>query len=171
MSTPLPENRLLAALPPPELARLTPRMTDVTFGHKDLLYRAGGPISHVYFPRSGVLSAVVVMLDGQVAETAATGWEGMVGAAAGLGGTTSPEQVFCQVPPVEARKMPAAEFAAEVARGGALRDVVHAYVCGTLAASAWQAACNCVHLVVERCARLLLACNYRFGADEFPLTN
>jgi len=28
-------------------------MTDVTFGHKELLYPAGGPIDFVYFPRGG----------------------------------------------------------------------------------------------------------------------
>jgi len=52
MSSPTPENRLLAALPPNDFDRLIARMTDVTLGHKDLLYAAGDPIEHVYFPRS-----------------------------------------------------------------------------------------------------------------------
>ena len=39
MSTPRPGNRLLSALPHAEFARLTARMTDVTLGQKDLLYR------------------------------------------------------------------------------------------------------------------------------------
>ena len=111
---PPPENRLLSALPTREFDRLTARMTDVTLGHKDLVYRAGGPIDHVYFPRTGVVSAVAVMDDGATAEVAAIGREGMTGASAALGATTCPEQVFCQVPPAECRRMPAAEFAAEV---------------------------------------------------------
>jgi CRP-like cAMP-binding protein len=92
--TPQPENRLLAALPAPELARLTARMTDVTLGHKDLIYRAGGPIDFVYFPRSGVISSVVMMTDGASAEVAAIGCEGMAGVSVCLGATHSREQVF-----------------------------------------------------------------------------
>jgi hypothetical protein len=118
MSTPPPENRLLSALPPREFERLTARMTDVTFAQKDLAYRIGGPIEHLYFPRSRALSAVVVMEDGPTAEIAIIGREGMAGASVALGATRSAEQVFCQVPPCECRKWPAAEFAAEVDRAG-----------------------------------------------------
>src|SRR5207237_899197 len=96
-----PENRLLSALPPHEFARLTARMTGVTLGHKDMVYRAGGLMDYVYFPRSGVISSVVVMEDGQTAEVAAIGREGMIGVAAALGGNRSPEQVYCQVSPAE----------------------------------------------------------------------
>lgn len=171
MAPPLPENRLLAALPPPDLARLTGRMTDVTLASKDLLYRPGGPIDFVYFPRSGVVSSVVVMADGTTAEVAVIGAEGMAGASVLLGATRSEQQVYCQVPPCECRKLPAAEFAAEVGRPGPLRDAVAGYLRGALAASARLTACNCLHPVDERCARWLLMCHDRVGADEFPLTH
>ncbi len=171
MSTLPPENRLLAALPPADLARLTARTTDVTFAHKDLAYRPGGPIEHVYFPRAGMMSAVVVMLDGSTAEVATIGREGMLGASVALGAGRCAEQVFCQMAPCECRKMPAAEFAAEVKRGGALHDVVYAYLLAALTASSRQTACNCLHSVDERCARWLLMCQDRAGADEFALTH
>ncbi len=171
MSTLPPENRLLTALPPDEFARLTARMTDVTFGLKDVAYRAGGPVEYVYFPRSGMMSAVVVMEDGATAEVAGIGREGMLGASVCLGADRSAEQVFCQIPPCACRRLPAAEFAAEVARGGPLRAVVYKYLRGVLTASARQTACNCLHSVDERCARWLLQCRDRVGADEFPLTH
>lgn len=171
MSIPQSENRLLAALPPPEYARLTARMSDATFGYRDVVYRAGGPIDHVYFPRGGVLSCVVLMEDGGTAEVAGVGREGMVGVSAFLGADRSQEQVFCQIPPCECRRMPAAEFAAEVARGGPLRDVAYAYTRAALAASARQVACNCLHSADERCARWLLQSHDRASADEFPLTH
>jgi CRP-like cAMP-binding protein len=171
MSTPTPENRLLSSLPPPEFDRLTARMTDVTLGYKDLVYRTGGPIDHVYFPRSGMLSAVVVMADGATAEVAAVGLDGMAGASAALGATTSSEQVFCQIPPCECRRMPAAEFVAEVAKGGPLKDLVHKYLRGALTASARQAACNGLHPADERMAQWLLRCRDAVGADEFSLTH
>jgi CRP-like cAMP-binding protein len=167
----MPDNLLLSALPRHEFDRLTARMTDVTLGHKDLVYRAGGPIEYVYFPRSGVVSSVIVMTDGASAEVAAIGREGMCGASVLLGATHSHEQVFCQVPPSECRKMPAAVFAAEASKGGPLRDVIHAYLRGALIASARATACNCLHSVDERCARWLLMCHDRIGADEFTLTH
>jgi CRP-like cAMP-binding protein len=166
-----PENRLLAALPPAEFARLTARMTDVTLGHKDLLYCSGGPIDHVYFPRTGVISSVVVMDDGSSAEVGVIGREGMAGASVAFGVKRSPEQVYCQVAPCECRKMPAVAFAAEVARSGPLKGVVYGYVWATLTASARLAACNSLHPADERCARWLLMCHDRVGADEFPLTH
>ena len=168
---PPPENRLLAALPPADFSRLTARMTDVTFGHKGLLYPAGGLIDYVYFPRSGILSAVVIMTDGQNAEAAAISSEGMIGVATCLGAVTSSEQVFCQVHPAEGRRLSAAEFTAEVARGGALRDVVYGYLRASLTASARQTACNALHSVDERCARWLLRCHDGAGREEFPLTH
>jgi CRP-like cAMP-binding protein len=169
MST--PENRLLSSLPPPEFDRLITRMTDVTLGQKDLVYRTGGPIDYVYFPRSGVVSSVVLMTDGASAEVAAIGREGMCGASVLLGATTSPQQVFCQVPPSECRRMPATEFAAEVAKDGPLRDIVSRYLRGVLLAAAQMTACNSLHPMDERCARWLLMCHDRVGADEFSLTH
>src|SRR5437868_2440802 len=85
VAMPSPENRLLSALPPSEFERLTDRMTEVTLGQKDLVYRTNGPIDHVYFPRSGMLSAVIVMEDGATAEVTGIGREGMAGAHACIG--------------------------------------------------------------------------------------
>src|SRR3954453_12086186 len=97
MSTPQPENRLLSALPHDDFARLTARMTDVTFDLKGVAYRAGGPMEYVYFPRSGMMSAVVTMTDGATAEVAAIGREGMLGASTCLGADRSAEEVFAQM--------------------------------------------------------------------------
>jgi CRP-like cAMP-binding protein len=146
-------------------------MTDVTLGHKELVYRAGGPIDYVYFPRTGMLSAVVVMEDGGSAEVSVIGSEGMAGVSTALGADRSQEQVFCQMGPCACRKMPAAEFAAEVNKGGPLRDVVYRYLRGALTASARLTACNCLHSADERCARWLLMCHDRAGSDQFPLTH
>jgi hypothetical protein len=119
------------------------------------VYRAGGPIDFVYFPRSGLLSAMVVMEGGGSAEAAGIGREGMVGLSAGFGGATSPEAVLVQIAPCECHKVRADVFAAEEAAGGAVRQVVNAHLRGVLTVSARQAACNCLHSVEERCARWL----------------
>jgi CRP-like cAMP-binding protein len=168
---PLPENRLLAALPPDDLARLTARTTGVTFGEKEVVYPASGPIEYVYFPRSGMLSVVLTMGDGATAEVAAVGSEGMAGMSAFIGARTSPHEVLCQVHPSECRKMPVAEFVAAVATCGRFRDLIHGYARAVLVTSARYTACNCLHPIDGRCARWLLQCHDRVGADEFPLTH
>jgi CRP-like cAMP-binding protein len=169
--SPVSENRLLAALATSDYTRITARMTNVTFGHKEVAYLPGGTIDFVYFPTSGVVSATIVMLDGQLAETAVIGREGLLGLTAFLGASRSPEQVFCQIAPADCRKMPVADFTAEVAKGGRFTEVIHAYTCGVLLASAQCTACNALHSIDERFARWLLMCHDRVGADEFPLTH
>ena len=166
-----PENRLLAALPQQERARLIARMAQVTFDHRMAAYRAGGPIDFVYFPRGGLMSSVVVMHDGASAEVAAVGSEGMLGLSAFLGATQSVEQVFCQIGPCPTLRLPAAEFAAEVARGGCLQQTIYAYARGVLATSTRLIACNCLHAVEARCARWLLMSGDHMGSDEFTLTH
>jgi CRP-like cAMP-binding protein len=146
-------------------------MTDATFALKDIAYRPGGPIDYVYFPRAGMLSAIVVTESGDSAEVAVVGAEGMVGASVALGADRSQEQVFCQMGPCPCRRMPAAEFAAEVEAGGALRGVVRRYLRGVLTILARSTACNCLHPADERAARWLLMCHDRAGGDEFPMTH
>ena len=95
----------------------------------------------------------------------------MAGVSAFLGATRCAEQVFCQIAPAECRRLPAAEFAAEVARGGPLRDVIYRYTRAAMTASARMTACNALHPADERCARWLLMCRDRMGSDEFTLTH
>jgi CRP-like cAMP-binding protein len=163
------ENRLLAALPKNEYDRLLAQTQDVSVGVRDVLYRANGPIEFVYFPRSGVMSMVVVMDDGGSVEVGMVGNEGLVGVPAFLGTDRSPTQVFCQVGG-EMRRMRANVFRAEVRKDGPLQLLVMRYTQALLNTVSQATACNQLHAVEKRCARWLLATHDRVGADEFPLT-
>jgi CRP-like cAMP-binding protein len=165
----LSENRLLAALPQGERGRLLARMTAKKLDIEEVIYNAGGPMPHVYFPRSGVISSVMVMADGRAAEVAATGREGMVGLAAVLGAGQSPEKVFCQIPG-DMRRMATEMFVDEVRRGDRLQALVQEYTRSLMRLTAQHSACNCLHSVEERCAKWLLMSRDRAGTDEFPLT-
>ena len=167
--TSAPANQLLAALPPAESARLLARTETVSLAAREVLYRAGAPVKHVYFPVTGVVSKIVSRQDGRAAEARAVGNEGMVGLTVFLGDDTSPSEVLCQVPG-EALKMRAADFASEVRQSGQLQSVLRRYTRAVLCAAAQSIACNCLHSVEQRCARWLLATRDRTGADEFPLT-
>ena len=164
-----PENRLLAALPPAVFDRLTARMDDVVLASGTSLYRANGPIRHVYFPRSGMISMVVIMENGGTSEVGVVGNEGMAGVPAFLGADRSPTEVFCQVPG-EAAGLPVAAFKEEVRPDGPFRDVVQRYTQALLNLVASPPPATTTTRSSRGCARWLLMTHDRVGADEFPLT-
>src|SRR4051794_4575414 len=94
---PLPENRLLAALPPDEFAHLAARSEDVRLARGDVLARPGDRPDYLHFPRSGLLSQYAAMADGRVIEVGAVGREGFAGLPAALGGGHATELVVCQL--------------------------------------------------------------------------
>ena len=73
------DNRLLAALPVAVAARLLPRLERVSTGLREVLYEAGGPIPHVYFPLTATFSLLLPLADRSAAEVMTVGNEGLVG--------------------------------------------------------------------------------------------
>ncbi|SIO44263.1 transcriptional regulator, Crp/Fnr family [Singulisphaera sp. GP187] len=163
------ENRLLAALPPDEYARILDQAELKSLKLRDILHRAGGPLEHVYFARSGVLSRILIMLDGRAAEVSLVGNMGMVGLTAYLGADTCLTHVICQIP-AEVLRVPALAFATEVRRAGRLQEIVYRYTRVVVNTTSILCACNCLHSIEERCARWILMSWDRAGTDEFPLT-
>jgi CRP-like cAMP-binding protein len=133
-----------------------------------MLYDAGGPIPHVYFPTNCVLS-MLTDVDGEAVEVATVGNEGMAGLPVFLGTGTIPSRCFAQVPG-DALRMRAAALREEVKGGGALHDVLLKYTHYLLAQATQSAACNRLHSAEERLCRWLLMTQDRVGSDWFPLT-
>lgn len=169
-----PRNRLLAALPAADLARLAPALEPVRLDLRDVLFDVDRPIEHAYFPERGVVSVLGVMADGTAIETATVGREGMVGMPLFHETDRTSAQAFCQVAG-EALRVPADVLRAEVARSDALRHLLHRYAQALLTLVAQSSACNRVHTMRERCARWLLHTHDRVGAaegvHEFALTH
>jgi CRP-like cAMP-binding protein len=165
-----PQNRLLATLPPGEYSRVVAVMDAVSFPPRAVVYRAGGPLRHVYFPRSGVFSLAVLMADGRTAEVGVVGRDGVLGMPAFHGAVRSRVEVVCQVGPADAWRLPGDAFQREAGRPGPFRELLHRYARVTFDHVAQTAACNGLHTVAQRCARRLLEARDRAGADEFPLT-
>src|SRR5688572_30488022 len=78
-------NRLLAALSPPELADLAPRLRAIDLKSGDVLYQRNSVVEHVYFPDTAVISVLNQMASGAIIEVGTIGNEGMVGLNAFLG--------------------------------------------------------------------------------------
>ncbi|HEV3166279.1 MAG TPA: Crp/Fnr family transcriptional regulator [Isosphaeraceae bacterium] len=162
-------NRLLASLPEEERDRVTSQCEQVPLRVKDLLHEVDSPIPYVYFPRTGVISVLLVMENGLAMEVGTVGNEGMVGVAVFLGASRSPLMAIVQIPG-EALRMEAEAFREELRLGGSLHSLMHRYTQVTLKQTSQLAACNHLHSVEERMCRWLLMAHDRVESDEFPLT-
>src|ERR1700761_4563195 len=70
-------NRLLAVLPPSDVARWTAELEPVDMPLGFVVSESGAHIRHVYFPTTAIVSLLYVMQDGASAEIAVIGNEGI----------------------------------------------------------------------------------------------
>jgi CRP-like cAMP-binding protein len=166
--TPL-HNRLLAALPLVDYARLLKhlRMNDVKTG--ETLQDQAARITDVYFPNGGVFSVTMSMRDGVLVEVATVGCEGMLGIGAFFGDRTAAGRTFRQVANGPLPSMAVGRFIEEVATPGPFRTAVGLYAQANLRQIMQCAACNALHDVTQRCCRWLLQTHDRVGSDDFPM--
>ena len=163
------QNRLLAALPPRDLARLWSRLEPVELDARQILYRAHAPITAVHFLESGFVSLVARLERGGAIEIGIIGREGVVGLPLALGAESSPDEALVQVK-CRAFRLDADAFRQELDRCPALLTLLLRYECAFHAQVAQTAACNGRHAVEQRLARWLLTARDRLDTDDLPLT-
>ena len=164
-----PSNKLLAALPANEYQRLVPHLKLVSLEVHQMLYEAGEPITHVYFPDNSMVSIVATMEDGSTAEVGIVSSDGMTGIPVILGNNTTITTSFVQISGT-AMQMNADVLRAEFNRGGALQTLLLCYVQAIYSELAQAAACNRLHTLDERLARWLLTVSDRVESEDFFLT-
>jgi CRP-like cAMP-binding protein len=167
---PAPRNRLLAALPPEDLARLWPRLEAVELPLRRVLHAAGEPIAAVFFPETGYASMLATLEDGDAAEVGVIGREGMVGLPVLLGADHDDLEAMVQNAGAALRLSKAA-FRQEFDRIPAFRTLLLRYALVHHGQVARTAACNGRHHTDQRLARWLLMAHDRVEADEFPMTH
>jgi CRP-like cAMP-binding protein len=166
---PTPSNRLLLALPSSSLQRLWPQLAPVHLTARQVVYRSDERIAAVYFVESGLCSLMTTTRDGHSVESAAIGYEGLLGLTVGLGGPSMPVETIVQVPG-SALRLSVELFRRELARDAAVRDVVNRYAHAMLVHLLQTAACNRLHGLEQRCCRWLLAARDRLNANTLPVT-
>ncbi|MDQ3256517.1 MAG: cyclic nucleotide-binding domain-containing protein, partial [Acidobacteriota bacterium] len=92
------DNRILAALPREDFARITAHLEPVKLSQGQLLYQTGQHIEDFYFLTNALVSFVSQMSDGMSVEVGVTGSEGMVGIPILLGGDRAPHDIIVQIP-------------------------------------------------------------------------
>ena len=164
-----PRNRLLLALPSRNLKRLMPDLEYIRCQREDVLMNADGPLDHLFFPDSGVVSVLAVYANGTVIEMATIGREGCSGVQAILGAKRSSVQLLVQIPG-SAAKLSRAAFTLAMHSMPSFRSVMDAYVQAFLEQVMVSVACNGAHSLKQRMARWLLMMRDRGDDDVLPIT-
>src|SRR5689334_19380852 len=163
------ENRLLAALPERERARLIPRLEILTLFAKETVYETNEEMNYVYFP----LDCIVVLISSVEAkatvEVGLIGNEGLVGAPILMGAKHSTSQALI-LTEGKALRLPAAIVRKEAKRSNRMREVMLTHANALLAQSAQLAACHRYHTPQSRLAHLLLMINDRMNRTELRIT-
>jgi CRP-like cAMP-binding protein len=162
-------NRLVAALPPDERARLLAHSRPVVLANEQVLLAPRDRVRYAYFPTDGVVALLMVMADGTPVEVATVGSEGFVSVESILGTDQSPYEVTCQTP-VEALRVDVEHLRSDFRENGALRELLLRYASVVFSCTGRSLACKLNHLVEQRLARWLLMTRDRVRGDVLPMT-
>jgi CRP-like cAMP-binding protein len=162
-------NRLLAALPAAELERWKPHLTLVDLSLGQVISEPGAELDDAYFPLDCIVSLLYVMDDGESAEIALVGYDGMLGITLFMGGNSTTIRAVVQSAG-KGYRLPAKELIAAVARGGATLRLLLLYTQSLLTQMTQTAACNRHHTLNQQFSRWLLLSFDRLRGDEMVMT-
>ncbi len=163
-------NHLLAALSEADLERFDPRFKLIKLSLGTTIYKAGSALEFAYFPTTCVVSLVSQMPNGDTAEIAVVGNEGVVGATLAMGSLRSSNHAVVQCAGY-AFRVPAAEFRKELDLNGALRSLTLQYIEALMVQMAQTVACNKHHPVAQQLCRWLLLSLDRLPSNVVQMTD
>lgn len=150
------ENMILAALLPTELDALAPHLERVTLASGQVMGQPGHAMAHVYFPLSCSVSWVSHTADGESAELALVGSDGLVGVPLVLGGLAMQHTVQVQCGG-QALRMGADVFLRVLGHQARLHKLALLYAHWQMAQMAQSIVCSRHHAVSERLGHWLLS--------------
>jgi CRP-like cAMP-binding protein len=162
-------NRILAALPHVEFARLQPQLEYIHLEKGKVVYITGDLIQHVYFPVNGLLSLLSATETGSTVELAMVGSEGVVGLPTILKKGMISYEVTVQIP-VDAFRIRAEVLRQEFDRGERLQKQMLNYTHELIAQIAQLCICNRFHTIEKALTRWLLVAQDRARSDTLKLT-
>jgi len=162
-------NHLLARMRDLERPACLPRLEPVVLETAQVLYEPGEPLSHVYFPTSGMVALVAVMADGRATETATIGREGAFGMSASGYVDKAFTRYVVQIAG-SGYRVTASDFEQMIDDSVGLCSAVARWRDVLLRMTLQSVACNAVHNVRQRCARWILTTHDRTENDLLPLT-
>lgn len=162
-------NRLLDQLPEDVCDRIGPHLHRISLPVGKVIYESTAQQTHMFFPRSGVVSLLYVMDDGSTGEIAMVGNEGAVGIAVLVDSMATPTRAEVQVAG-EAWMLKSEILDAEFKRGGAFQLMILRYTQLLLSQMAQAVICNRHHSVEKQLSRWLLLAFDRAHETQLHLT-
>jgi len=163
------QNALIAALPASECERLAKNLELVPLTLGQVLYESGQTMSHAYFPIDCVVSLLYVMRNGESAEIAIVGNEGMVGLALFMGGESTMSRAIVQNAG-HAYRLKAQVLKDEFQKGGALNRLLLMFTSALITQMVQTAACNRHHPVDKQLCRWMLLSLDRLSSNQISMT-
>jgi CRP-like cAMP-binding protein len=160
---------VLAGLSAAEYHRIEPDLEPVSLNFGEIIYEFKGPIEHIYFPESGVLSMVGIAGNENLIEVGLLGHEGLSGLPLFLGIPNSANRVIVQGDGI-AKRMEAGLARAHFARGGAFHDSILLFTHELFLQVTQTINCNRHHEVQQRLSRWLLMMRDRVASNTLQLT-
>jgi CRP-like cAMP-binding protein len=162
-------NRLIAALPPDELRNWKSHLelVDLPLGH--VLYESNKIQHHVHFPTSAIVSLLYVMENGDAAEIAVIGNEGVVGISLFMGGNSTPSRAVVQSGG-KGYRMSAEFIKVEFDRCPAVMHLLLRYTQALITQMSQTAVCNRHHSLNQQLCRWLLLSLDRLRGSELVMT-
>lgn len=164
----LTENLLIRAFPAEKTAELGKRAEIVELPLAQRIFH-GGEADVLWFPLDSVISLIRNLEDGSSVEVAMVGREGAASVTALLGVPENALEGLVQGRGYAAR-IDAATMRNITENDAAARAVFHRYLAAYIGQTAQLAACNRLHVVVQRLAHWLLLLHDRVGSDEMSVT-
>jgi CRP-like cAMP-binding protein len=169
-NSPSPKNNhLLDALPMADFERLAVdlELVELPLGH--VLYESGDKLRHAYFPTTCIVSLLYVMENGESAEIAVVGNEGMLGIALFMGGETMPNRAIVQSAGFAYRTR-GPNMLLEFDQNGVLMHLLLRYTQTLFTQMAQTAVCNRHHSVDQQLCRWLLLSLDRLPTLQLNMT-
>jgi CRP-like cAMP-binding protein len=160
---------LLDALSPAEQVRIYPQLEWITLPLGFALYESGLSQKYAYFPGNAVVSLQCLMTNGNGAETAAVGAEGMVGTPIVMGADSTHGRAVVKFAGMGFR-LKAQVIRREFDRAGRLMKLLLRYIQALITQTSQNAVCTRHHSIDQRFCRSLLMSLDRTLSTEMLLT-
>ena len=162
-------NQLLGALPEAELKRWLPQLEFLELPLGLVLYESSATEKNVYFPTTAIVSLLYVMKNGDSAEIAVVGNEGIVGISLFMGGNSTPSRAVVQSAG-KGYRLNAAVMKEDFDSAGPVTHLLLRYTQALITQMSQTAVCNRHHSLDQQLCRWLLLSLDRLQGTELVMT-
>jgi CRP-like cAMP-binding protein len=163
------QNQLLARLPDAVFAMWLPKLESVDMPLGMVLYESGTTMEHLYFPTTAVVSMLYIMKNGESAEVAVVGNDGLVGMALFMGGGSTTSRALVQNAG-RGYRVPANFAKHQFEESRPVMRIFLAFTQALIAQMSQTGACNKHHTLDQQLCRWLLLTLDRHQGMEITMT-